>query len=277
MENKIRPFDYSDFEVQFLDRPYIQMLQRPRVQFFKDCKRILDLACGPGFFLELLKEAGLDAVGVERNETIAEKVRQKGLKVIRSDVFQYLETTGERFDGIFCSHLLEHLSFDQISRLVELITVHLDPGGVLVLVMPNPGSIRLHLFGFWRDPEHLRFYNGNLIASVCQHYGLKAQYSNEEEEPNRMVTPRLKAISSSSSSATPCLSYPRRRVSSVLLRFLQVRLFRRNQRVRQEEMGYFTREFNQQVETFNQEMEKFSEALNKIWSRDDEVVLVFRK
>ena len=84
----MKPFDYSDFESQFMDRDYIQMLQRPRVRFFKDCKKVLDLACGPGFFLELLKEAGIEAVGVDRNEGIVEKVRLKQLKVIHSDLFR---------------------------------------------------------------------------------------------------------------------------------------------------------------------------------------------
>ena len=97
----------------------------------------------------------------------------------------------ERYDGIFCSHLMEHLPFDRVTRLVELITTRLDPGGVLALVFPNPGSIRLHLFGFWRDPEHVRFYNGNLIASVCQHYGLEMEYSNEEEDAKPSGDPSL--------------------------------------------------------------------------------------
>ena len=42
-------------------------------------------------------------------------------------------------------------------------------------------------------------------------------------------------------------------------------------------MELFLHEFNGQIEVFNQKVEKFSEALNKIWSRDDEVVLVLRK
>ena len=250
----MKPFDYSHFESQFMDRDYIQMLQRPRVRFFKDCKKVLDLACGPGFFLELLKEAGIEAVGVDRNEGIVEKVRLKQLKVIHSDLFRYLESMEERYDGIFCSHLMEHLPFDRVTRLVELITTRLDPGGVLVLVFPNPGSIRLHLFGFWRDPEHVRFYNGNLIASVCQHYGLKMEYSNEEEEPNRLEVPLLEPLSIPS-------------VGKGWRSFYQKR----------DDMESFLQEFNRGVEVFNQKMEKFSEALNKIWSRDDEVVLVFRK
>ena len=173
----MKPFSYSDFESQLMDSEYIRMLQRPRVRFFKDRKRVLDLACGPGVFLELLKEAGIQAMGVDRNEEIVKKARLKNLDVIQADIFDYLEKAAEGYDGIFCSHFLEHISFDRVVRLIELIAKRLSPGGVFTVVLPNPGSIRLHLFGFWRDPEHVRFYTGNLIASVCQHYGLSVEYS----------------------------------------------------------------------------------------------------
>ncbi len=97
--------------------------------------------------------------------------------------------------GSFCSHLLEHLPFGEVVRLIEEIVATLLPGGTLVFVFPNPGSIRLHLFGFWRDPEHIRFYTGSLIASVCRHYGLEVDYLNEEETPNCLETPHLEPIS----------------------------------------------------------------------------------
>jgi SAM-dependent methyltransferase len=251
----MRTFNYSDYESRLMDLEYIRMLQQPRVRFFRDCKKVLDLGCGPGIFLELLKEAGIDAAGVDRNEAIVEKARQKGLQIIHSDLFDYLHRAEEKFDGIFCSHLLEHLPFEAVVRLIERIVIRLLPGGTLVFVLPNPGSIRLHLFGFWRDPEHIRFYTGNLIASVCEHYGLKVEYSNEEETPNQLETPRFEPIS-----IPP--SEKRRK------RFFQGK---------REEMELFLHEFNRKVEVFNQKVEKFSEALNKIWSRDDEVVLVLRK
>jgi SAM-dependent methyltransferase len=247
----MRPFRYSDYETQLMDSEYIRILQRPRVRFFDGCKRVLDVACGPGIFLELLREAGIEALGVDRDEKIVEKARLKNLNVIQADIFDYLEEVEEGHDGIFCSHLLEHLPFDQVVRSIELITKRLDPGGVVVFVLPNPGSIRLHLFGFWRDPEHVRFYTGSLIASVCQHYGLNVEYSNEEETPNLLETPRIEPIS---------MSPPRR-------------LFNR----RQNRMDVFLQEFNKKIEEFNRKMEMFSEAINKVWSRDDEVVLVGRK
>jgi len=251
----MRPFNYSDFESQFMDINYIQMLQRPRLRFFKECKRVLDAACGPGFFLELLKEAGIEAVGVDRNEEIVEKVKLKGLKVIHSDIFDYLENVGESYGGIFCSHLLEHLLFDRVVRLIELLIEKLEPGGVLVLVFPNSASIRLHLFGFWRDPEHVRFYTGDLIASICRYYGLTLEYSNQEETPNHLEVPRIDSM--------PIV--PRR---SGWRRFFETSPDRTEALVQ---------EFNQKIDAFNRKMGAFSEALNKIWAWDDEVVLVGRK
>jgi SAM-dependent methyltransferase len=251
----MRPFSYSDYESQFMDRQYIQMLQRPRVRFFQGCKRVLDLACGPGFFLELLKEAGIEALGVDRNEEIVKKARLKNLDVIGADIFEFLEKAEVGYDGIFCSHFLEHIPFDRVVQLIELIAKRSDSGGVVVFVLPNPGSIRLHLFGFWRDPEHVRFYTGNLIASVCQHYGLRVEYSNEEEMPNLVETPRLEAI-------------------SALQRDSRRKGFWGHREDRARDLVL---ELNRKIEDFNQKMEKFSEAVNKMWARDDEVVLVCRK
>lgn len=251
----MKPFNYSDYEFRLMDTEYIRMLQRPRARFFKDCKKVLDLACGPGIFLELLRESGIEASGVDRDEEIVKKALRKGLKVIHADLFDYLERVEETYDGMFCSHLLEHLSFEQVIKLIELVTRRLEQGGVFVVVLPNPGSIRLHLFGFWRDPEHIRFYTGDLIASVCQHYGLKVEYSNEEETPNRLEMPRMEPIQ---------IPSPGQRR----------RIFCKDKR---DTMEIFLQELNRKIEGFNQKMEQFSETLNKIWSRDDEVVIVCRK
>jgi SAM-dependent methyltransferase len=251
----MKPFRYSDYESRLMDLDYIRMLQRPRVQFFKGCHRVLDLACGPGVFLELLEETGIKAMGVDRDEEIVKKARLKNLDVIQADIFDYLEKAEAGYDGIFCSHLLEHIAFDGVVRLIGLIAEKLVPRGVLVFVLPNPGSIRLHLFGFWRDPEHVRFYTGNLIASVCHHYGLSVEYSNEEETPHLLETPRLDPIS-----GPPSVSRWKRFLGH-----------------REDRAEILLLELNRKIEEFNQKMERFSQAVNKIWARDDEVVLVCRK
>lgn len=247
----MEPFRYSDYESKLVDEDYIRMIQKPRVQFFKGCRKVLDAACGSGTFLELLKEEGIEGIGVDRDRGVVEKARSKGLKVIHEDIFGFLKNGEELYDGVFCSHFLEHLHFEEVVKLIELISKRIERGGTLVLVTPNPASIRLHLFGFWRDPEHVRFYSGNLICAVCTHYLFKVISSNEEDTPNRIETPQIEPLS---------IPLPKGFFSK------SSEMFER-----------FFHELNRRIEKFNSEMEKFSETLNKIWAREDELVLVFKK
>ena len=253
-ERRRSSFSYGDYESRLMNRDLIRALQQPRVRFFEGCKQVLDLACGTGIFLGLLRDAGIKAVGVDRSPDIVRRACRRGLRVTESDVFHYLERADELFDGIFCSHLLEHLPFDRAVRLVELITKRLSAGGKVVFVFPNPESIRLHLFAFWRDPEHVRFYTANLISAVCEHYGLSPEYSNEKETPNRLEPPLFEPVSTGLDS-----------------------LRKGNLPGSTERAETLATELNQRIETFNQKMRDFSEAVNRVWAADDEVVLVFRK
>lgn len=176
-------FDYSHYELGCRDRQWNRQLLAEYVPYFVGCRKVLDLACGPGLFLELLAEHGIAALGVERNQAVAELVRAQGREVVEQDVFAFLAQCLDTYDGIFCSHFIEHLPFDEVLKLIELIVPHLEPGGTLVLVFPNPESMRMQLFGFWRDPEHVRFYHPELIEAVCKHYGLTVIHTNRQETP----------------------------------------------------------------------------------------------
>jgi hypothetical protein len=81
------------------------------------------------------------------------------------------------------------------------------------------------------------------------------EYSNEEETPNLLETPHLDAIS-----ALPTISRRKGFLGH-----------------REDRTEILLLELNRKIEEFNQKMEKFSEAVNKMWARDDEVVLVCRK
>ncbi|MGH7962713.1 MAG: class I SAM-dependent methyltransferase, partial [Candidatus Binatia bacterium] len=71
-------FDYADYELSFRDRQWNRELLTTYVPYFVGCRKVLDLACGSGIFLELLAEQGIPALGVERNERVAEWVRAQG-------------------------------------------------------------------------------------------------------------------------------------------------------------------------------------------------------
>lgn len=163
-------FTYSHYLDSVQDADDMKLSLSAFVPFFRDCRRVLDLGCGSGHFLKSLRDSGVEAVGVDVDGAAAQQAEADGLRIIRADVLQFLRDSKESFDGIFCSHLVEHLPFDSLVELIEGIARRLSAGGVLVMAFPNPESLDMQLFHFWSDPQHVRFYHPNLIQTMLRHY-----------------------------------------------------------------------------------------------------------
>ncbi len=183
----INRFHYATYEFSLRDHPLLSLMQAGDVRHFENCGKVLDLACGVGIFLDLLRQRGIDGVGVERNPEIADYGRGMGLPIVTDDALTYLARTEERYDGIYCAHFVEHLTFDAVQGLMRLLVERLAPGGTLVLVFPDPESIRSQLLGFWRDPEHVRFYHPELIISLASAEGLQCVWTSYDEQPHDLV------------------------------------------------------------------------------------------
>jgi len=168
-------FDYGHYLDSVQDGEKIKQNLTAFVPFFHDRKQVLDLGCGTGSFLENLRDAGINAIGVDGDSRAVEHAEESGLNVIRADVLQFLKDSKESFDGVFCSHLVEHLPFESLVELIEGIARRLAPGGILVMAFPNPESLDMQLFHFWVDPQHVRFYHPTLIQAMLRHYGLEIE------------------------------------------------------------------------------------------------------
>ena len=179
-------FDYAIYEFLQRDPPLLMRMQAPQAVLFDGCAHVLDLGCGAGLFLSLLAERGIAATGVERNPAIAAYGRAMGLAIEQGDALAYLDGANG-FDGIFCSHFVEHLPFDAVDRLLLAVSRTLPVGGRAVFAFPDPESIRSQLLGFWRDPEHVRFYHPELIETVALAHGLALTWSSYEDRPHRVV------------------------------------------------------------------------------------------
>lgn len=179
--------DYALYEFCLRDHPLLVEMQRPYLGHFAGCRRVLDLGCGAGIFVELLAAAGVAAEGVERSPLIAGYARGMGLAVETANALAYLRGRPGGFDGIYCSHFVEHLPFDAVRELMRGLAAALDPGGVLLLVFPDPESIRSQLLGFWRDPEHVRFYHPELIEMLGASLGLRCEWRSDREQPHEVI------------------------------------------------------------------------------------------
>ena len=273
-------FDYANYEFKLRDRQENREMQNGYVSHFRGCDKVLDLACGSGIFLELLAEQGVSALGVERNPDVVAWVKQHGWDIVEQDVLSFLEQTTETYDGVFCSHFLEHLPFDQVQRFFELLAPRVSASGTVVIVVPNPESIRMQLFGFWRDPEHVRFYHPELLEAVCQHVGLEVLHTNREAIPFAIASPALLPFSPgaepSAQQSGPRRSWLKDRARAAYFQLLrQLRLTPYQDVLAVEDRLH--RHLKAQREAVAAWADKTNEAVNRMWAWPDDVYLVCRK
>ncbi|MFA5960920.1 MAG: methyltransferase domain-containing protein [Tatlockia sp.] len=135
---------------------------------------IIDLGCGRGEWLQLLREQGFNAQGVELDEDMIATCRESNLAVTYANAVSYLQSLPSQSQIIITAfHLAEHLSFDDLQTLVEESLRVLRPAGLLILETPNPENIHVAGYTFYLDPTHLRPLPPELLAFLPEYYGFE--------------------------------------------------------------------------------------------------------
>jgi O-antigen chain-terminating methyltransferase len=117
--------------------------------------RILDVGCGRGEWLELLREQGHVAGGVDINRAMVTQCRELGLDVMESDVIDYLKKQeSSTLSAITGFHLIEHLALKTMFTLFDEALRVLRPGGMIIFETPNPENLIVGATNFYLDPTH---------------------------------------------------------------------------------------------------------------------------
>jgi 2-polyprenyl-3-methyl-5-hydroxy-6-metoxy-1,4-benzoquinol methylase len=151
-------FDYGWFAERFRGpEEYVRRNQEFYLPYFQEAGSVLDLGCGRGEFLQLLRERNIRGRGVESSDQNVIYCRSKGLDVEKGDLFQFLTDLPEQAeDAIFASQVVEHLPPSRLPELVRLCASRLRKGGVLAFETPNPECLAIFAMQFYLDPTHQR-------------------------------------------------------------------------------------------------------------------------
>ena len=159
---------------------YSGFFQRMRMRYFRKVlsrcalssgSRLLDYGCGPGDMLEVCRELGVEAFGVDSSERSVELARDRGFEVVLGD-FSHLPLTPGFFDMIFLQSVIEHTP--QPVAMLTRLKQHVRKGGALVISAPTPEP------AFWDDPTHLRPYTPRsfkTLAEMCELETVEINYT----------------------------------------------------------------------------------------------------
>jgi O-antigen chain-terminating methyltransferase len=149
--------DYFSFEAQYRgSRADIRSRHEIYVQYLPAEGPILDIGCGRGELLEILKEKGIAAAGADLDGGMVAYCQGIGLDVrLQSGEAALGCTPAGALGGIFLGQVVEHMSPEQLLALLGRCFEKLRPGGVFIAETPNPLCQRA-LANFYIDPTHVR-------------------------------------------------------------------------------------------------------------------------
>lgn len=143
-----------------------------KVQEFLPNAVALDLGCGRGEWLELLKDNQFSATGIDLDDGMLSACRSRGLNVQTGDAIAHLKSLpNDSLSIVSGFHIAEHLSLDDLQTLIKEALRVLKPAGLLILEAPNTENLVVGTSSFYLDPTHQRPLPSALLSFLASHLG----------------------------------------------------------------------------------------------------------
>jgi len=166
--------NYFILEEQFRgSREDIKKNQSEFIEYFKGCVNVLDIGCGRGEFLELLKERGIGGRGVAMDEDTVENCRTLDLNVRKMDAISYLNLIeNESLDGVFMDQVVEHLDPHYLINMISLCFTKMTFGAYIIIKTVNPLSL-VSLSNFYIDMNHKKPFHPDTLKFLIKSAGFR--------------------------------------------------------------------------------------------------------
>ena len=193
----VEAYKYVGFEDRFRgSEDEIRARLIDYVPYFKGAADVLDVGCGRGEFLDLLKATGVSARGLDLNPEMVEVCRTRGLEATTGDALAHLDSLpDESVGGLLAIQVVEHLEPEYLSRFLQTAFYKLRPGARLVLETINPACWVAFFESYIRDLTHVRPIHPDTLQYLLHASGFSAVevvYRSPIAEEARLqrVTPR---------------------------------------------------------------------------------------
>jgi SAM-dependent methyltransferase len=183
---------YVGFEDRFRgSRDDIRNRLEAYLPIFSGATDVLDIGCGRGEFLNLLREHGVGARGLDLNHEMVEVCRTQGLDAVEGDALGYLRTLPDAsLGGLFAAQVAEHLEPDYLLELLEEAFVKLRPGSAIVLETINVSSWFAFFSSYIRDITHVRPLHPDTLSYLLTAHGFQevtVRFSAPYPERDKLV------------------------------------------------------------------------------------------
>ncbi|CAB1371088.1 class I SAM-dependent methyltransferase [Denitratisoma oestradiolicum] len=170
---------YLEFETRFRGSPEsVKERQRPYLPYLRAAvagvatPRCVDIGCGRGEWLELLREQGLNPLGIDLDPGMVLACRDRGLDARQEDGIAWLRAQApDSLDLVSAFQVIEHLSLDQFLSLLDATLEALAPGGIAIFETPNPENLIVGACNFYYDPTHRNPIPPPVAAFIAEQRG----------------------------------------------------------------------------------------------------------
>lgn len=164
----------SEAEIRRRLQPYLDCLPLLPAQILD--LPMLDIGCGRGEWLRLLGEQGFTALGIDLNRAMVEHCRAQGLNAHHQDALAWLQGQPDASCALISAfHVVEHLPFEVLFRLLEEARRVLAPGGVLIFETPNPENVLVGSHTFYHDFSHRNPVTPSSLQFLVGYHGFAVE------------------------------------------------------------------------------------------------------